>query len=93
MIRAVPIIAFVKLLNLTSPTGLQEVGNIKIDLDDINFKSFEKKKDGHLWWGKTYYDIQYSVEVAMGDESGLLRFTVMCKGQKCGSASIDFSKD
>jgi hypothetical protein len=84
---------FCQSLQLTLPTDLQQVGTIKIDLDDIDFKSFKKKKNGHLWWGKTFYDIEYSVEVAMGDESGLLRFTVMCKGQRCGSASIDFSKD
>lgn len=72
---------------------LQRVGTIKVDLWDTDFSKFAKKKDGHFWWKKTFYDIDYSVEVAMGDQSGLLQFTVTCNGRQCGTADIEFSRD
>lgn len=73
--------------------GLLEVGTIEINMTNINNSNFSKKKDGHLWWKKTWIDVDYNVEVAMGDESGLLQFRVMCKGRQVGTASIDFTKD
>jgi hypothetical protein len=73
--------------------GLLEVGTIEINMYNIDFSKFTKKKDGHLWWKKTWIDVDYNVEVAMGDESGLLQFRVMCKGRQVGTASIDFTKE
>jgi hypothetical protein len=75
---------------LTLPTDVQLVSTIKIDLDDIDLKSFSKKRTGYLGQGEKYYEVKYSLEVRMADESGLLKFTVMCNGRECGSASIEF---
>jgi len=86
-------ISFCDLPELTYLPGLLEVGTLEINMYGIDFSKFSKKKDGHLWWKKTWIDVDYNVEVAMGHESGLLQFRVMCKGRQVGTATIDFMMD
>jgi hypothetical protein len=75
--------------------GVEKIGKLKINLSGVDFRQFEKnKKGGFLFLGRsTFIDVEFTCEVAMSSESGLLEFRVICQGRECGTAEISFDQD
>lgn len=69
---------------------VERVGTVRVKFTQADMTRFATKKirkPGHVF-RDLWYDIDMRCEIGLADSSGVLKFTVKCHGELCGTTTF-----